>query len=1610
MTLYPITIGGKSGTVVYLDRDWHPVEPEHAAIAKVIFDNGATAFFTTGEREDVEKFDPHQLRDEKGRWATGGKAGALVTDTGNTYLHGTAQGFLEDILRNGIRGSEGGKIHPKDKRNRTLALPGHVYMTTDLAEAKEYAQSTGLSDEFFLKHKETVLNPEYAKGYPRVPEYEPSYDAGTEIGGGLPCVITIELPPSVVKKLRKDRRSDILTPEPYAPGGYMMGGKKQIFSDFARSYKGDIKPEWIKSITYMTKDLATGTETWHTIDAKDYKKPGPQTPPYLPQPPGWEVSPEWQEYLKDTEKKVAADGTVIYLALKIPLHSIAGLGGITRKFDEAKHPRGTDGRFKEATEPRIFNRLSDVEQYESWGREKRWQWRKETPKSGFLLTGEPIPREQLPPVLYHVTTNAPAVESSGVLLGLQEGGGLGGGQAEGVSFTSSKEDADVILRELKRSVLIARGEVDIDVFERWAREDEQTAGLPEGTLNHAVEFSRSSWDVDAPNMGKTHYWDKDAPEGERYKEGPPAAPEEKERVRRSLLKDALNAYLIARDTVSREQNAPSIKNPILFGRQEHLAKLDPEGIQILEVESAQIPLEALVTTGSDTFLHEVRAYSDVPYRRRKKVAYDPNQPRGKEGTPEGGQFVETGRSGVPTPDPVLAVQAKAGIAAVERLLPEAVRTADFDPGSAGVTWETVDQPTQDSVYHAYIKAESDNMLAGNEDMDYLDAEAWADKNWHTLSDQDKSNVMNDYAIMGKLPARRQLEKKEPENWVTGVETGTHSEQNYARTHEVALRLAELRTDELRKERGLMKSGAPVEYTVVQQPPNPEFEGGPSEDSFEVRDATGRVVGFASSKAGAHAFGTSWARQQSTDIPSDQLIHQVWEAWKQKSSERLGLSLQLAAARELGGVHRMTPDEVQEAEDSAVQELGNNGMATLQAYVRAQWEVTQFVMQKAGEDKVAVYRGLMLPGDQVRATTHVVTDKLGGLPKDPPTNIKRVEQRVAPELDTPEKPPLKVFVAFDYDGEHFVEEKLRTVPKSIVDIPPGGSPYESDDVTIQRRLDRYHQNQSRRGLLFTKLPDLQLQRAGAQSTTGSRSVANDWGGVGNLPPDPKRVVVRVEAPATSVLSLPVYGENAQAEHESVILGTRDKWLWDAWYDIAPSFESQSISGTPVPKKTLAVEWPKPVDYDTAMALKVEKKPLIIDLQAEDRDKPHWMSSVDWSKVQSVAEKFDEAKHPRDTKGQFAPFYHGTSNEIAEKILAEGLKPLSEMDRTSPIGKGFASTSEKVALSYAAMASDDSTDTITVIVFKPEASQFLKPAGKLVPGGRPGTWGHARSTEMSSTETVPPEMIEEVRQYRLADVLEAIGPRDGKQYADWETPLEDLDPVRVVRKEDRIYLAFPTKSEAVVKWDELKHPRDEEGQFTRVAMTSQRPESDPGHQPNKDVFRHMREFHEQLEALPGVSSVSVKPGVGGWEGGSESMWQIYYKGNGEARKLVARTAKQFDQDAVLILNACKKGQDCQPAVELSFDDAISPGAREDVHKLLVAHGISGWTWQKRNGKTLLRMVSVPQWGSEAKQHQQATVAISEHLRKNGLKNHRKVHKVAVSVMEREGTNSYDAVIKS
>lgn len=207
---------------------------------------------------------------------------------------------------------------------------------------------------------------------------------------------------------------------------------------------------------------------------------------------------------------------------------------------------------------------------------------------------------------------------------------------------------------------------------------------------------------------------------------------------------------------------------------------------------------------------------------------------------------------------------------------------------------------------------------------------------------------------------------------------------------------------------------------------------------------------------------------------------TWHEWKRSSTSDGGKALQLAAAEELGGVHRYSKEEVDQIRASVPG--GEQGYATLKAYVRAQWETTQFIMKKSGKDDIEIYRGMMLSGDDIAKTT-----------------VERVGREV-----------------------------------------------KGDDGKVQAM-----------SLVGQRLSEIELKRNGAASTTMTPGVANSWGGVGNLPPNPKRVVLRFKVPRTAVLSIPVFGQNVHSEKEVVLIGTQGDWEWDAWLDKAPSTKDVPI---------------------------------------------------------------------------------------------------------------------------------------------------------------------------------------------------------------------------------------------------------------------------------------------------------------------------------------------------------------------------------------------------------------------------------------------------------------------
>ena len=251
----------------------------------------------------------------------------------------------------------------------------------------------------------------------------------------------------------------------------------------------------------------------------------------------------------------------------------------------------------------IFRTPDDVVKLKGWGNDPEYYGWKNTP--GMLLTGTPVEKKDLPEMLYHVTTAAPAVESSGILRGQKSDAGLGGGQEEGVSFTSSKQDADVIQRELKRQVEIAHGTSTIEDLPRFAREDEQKAGIPAGSLDPAVAFGRQMWDG---NIGSEYQGKKIYDTSEKHQ---------------SLTSDAFKSYLQIRESVGAKllgSRDSILKNPLLFGDIRKLRLINPDHIKTLHVPTKNIPDRALITTGSDKFLHEVRAYSNVPIAGMKIAA------------------------------------------------------------------------------------------------------------------------------------------------------------------------------------------------------------------------------------------------------------------------------------------------------------------------------------------------------------------------------------------------------------------------------------------------------------------------------------------------------------------------------------------------------------------------------------------------------------------------------------------------------------------------------------------------------------------------------------------------------------------------------------------------------------------------------------------------------------------------------------------------------------------------------------------------------------------------------------------------------------------------------
>jgi hypothetical protein len=199
---------------------------------------------------------------------------------------------------------------------------------------------------------------------------------------------------------------------------------------------------------------------------------------------------------------------------------------------------------------------------------------------GNLIAGRQVTKEQIPPTIFHVTSDLDRVSASGVLRAAgREGGGLGGGAHAGtVSFTSNRNDAINIATELRRVGEVARAGSDdeaVEIIRRIAAEDIQKAKLaPEKAkfLNDPEEIISSIY-------------------GAGWRES--------KTLRRTEL---YNAYLTRRESVHRGSipggsgQVPDLpNNPVLILTDEQARRITSESVGIITVPSRTLPTSPLIT-------------------------------------------------------------------------------------------------------------------------------------------------------------------------------------------------------------------------------------------------------------------------------------------------------------------------------------------------------------------------------------------------------------------------------------------------------------------------------------------------------------------------------------------------------------------------------------------------------------------------------------------------------------------------------------------------------------------------------------------------------------------------------------------------------------------------------------------------------------------------------------------------------------------------------------------------------------------------------------------------------------------------------------------------------
>ena len=333
---------------------------------------------------------------------------------------------------------------------------------------------------------------------------------------------------------------------------------------------------------------------------------------------------------------------------------------------------------------------------------------------------------------------------------------------------------------------------------------------------------------------------------------------------------------------------------------------------------------------------------------------------------------------------------------------------------------------------------------------------------------------------------------------------------------------------------------------------------------------------------------------------------LWSDWKGSSTSNGGLVIQLAIADEFGGRIR------EDALKGSHAQYGDNrndiikacnreqifkrigGYEGVKAMLRAKWETTQWLLDKAGIQDLKLYRAVNMYSklnnadnkaplvmkylNKKEQTSLAVAAALNGTNEG---NIKDAEKDIAatclsrygnaPLMVKPEdvnKSKLALMKNFqdsfaycsfwqdlnDKTKQDLLDALSNVDPRDFVKetkTPPMDE--KSDNYTVNIKIDNkpdkpVYPDQN----IFKLLPNLSVMRNGAASTTTDPEIANDWGSTSG------RVVLRAHVPRTAAISIPAYGMNVHSEHEVVIAGTA--WHgWDAWLGQAPTFEQVALGG-------------------------------------------------------------------------------------------------------------------------------------------------------------------------------------------------------------------------------------------------------------------------------------------------------------------------------------------------------------------------------------------------------------------------------------------------------------------